>query len=345
MFSISTLIKRAAGDYLFYPGLVTPLPLELRDLVRERRYAAIDKAGWTTGEFGYYTYSLATKAGDFIIVPGLMLSDKPKVIKKFHGYRQEFTVPQIERYAEGIANFEASAIDMAQSDLNMLVHDLRRLSMSILHSATEATRLLYVNPDEALRRIENIKASQGMLKIRTDVLDFLGNPAALLAEEALPVYRKVDKVTRLFKSDALTEHKQVNLTGRSLGSTYGPDVLEIIPYTLLDNAIKYSPPTFRTDIMVSDEANSIDLIVQSYGPRIEQDEREGIFEKGARGKHARAAGHPGTGVGLYLVRQLVVDHFGGSISCDQGDGVVIIDGVAVYPTIFTVSFPYARERY
>ena len=56
MFAIPTLVRRASGGYSFYQGTLHQLPLELRDLPREKRYAALTKSGWNVGEFGYETF-------------------------------------------------------------------------------------------------------------------------------------------------------------------------------------------------------------------------------------------------------------------------------------------------
>ena len=82
---------------------------------------------------------------------------------------------------------------------------------------------------------------------------------------------------------------------------------------LLDNAAKWSPPGGAVEVRL----RSGELTVRDYGPGIEPDDRELVFERFYRAAEAR--GRPGSGLGLAIVRQVAESH-GGTVSAEAADG-------------------------
>ncbi|MFT5175930.1 MAG: two-component system sensor histidine kinase PhoQ [Gammaproteobacteria bacterium] len=89
------------------------------------------------------------------------------------------------------------------------------------------------------------------------------------------------------------------------------DLTEILG-NLLDNACKWSQSMVRIQID-TDTARGLRLLVQDDGPGIAAKQRVNILQRGVR-----ADEHPpGQGLGLALVRELVVDHYGGHIALGE----------------------------
>ncbi|WP_396594392.1 sensor histidine kinase [Brevundimonas sp. R86498] len=339
MFPVAVYIKSKDGAAHFHNGTLFPVPIELRDIPRLSQYAKIENTGWSAGEFGYWRYCHALPTGDLLIVPGLILADVKRPSKRYPGYSQEWSRDQIQQFAIGISSYALGVIESAQEDLNLLVHDLRALSNAIYNSALEAQSWVEKsNYTEVRKRLDNVIASQAMLKMRTDALDFVGNPASLIQDSKIHAFRKIDKVIRCFKSSALFQRKVINLNGNSFGRVKGPEIFELIPYVLIDNAIKYSPEMYPIEVSVS-ESDGLEFSVESYGPFISQDEQEEIFRKGVRGRSAIASGAPGSGVGLSLAKKLVEDHFSGNVRVDQEIQSDFVDGFYYHKTRFTVRMP------
>jgi PAS domain S-box-containing protein len=87
--------------------------------------------------------------------------------------------------------------------------------------------------------------------------------------------------------------------------TRGDEVwLEQIMSNLLSNAVKYAPADQPIDVHVSGHASGIEVTVKDHGPGVPEAEAERIFERFKRlGDHmTRRQG--GTGLGLYIARQL-----------------------------------------
>jgi NtrC-family two-component system sensor histidine kinase KinB len=97
---------------------------------------------------------------------------------------------------------------------------------------------------------------------------------------------------------------------------------------LLTNALKYSPRGGVVTVRVSPGGDgkagaprSLRVAVTDAGPGVPPEYRERIFEKFFRVEHHRGGGPngvPGTGIGLYLCREIVKAH-GGTIRCEPGE--------------------------
>jgi signal transduction histidine kinase len=74
---------------------------------------------------------------------------------------------------------------------------------------------------------------------------------------------------------------------------------------LLDNAIKYSPPGGRIEVRLAVVGDRLRFIVQDQGLGIPVGEQERIFDKFYRLDPDQRRGIGGTGLGLYICRELV----------------------------------------
>ena len=74
---------------------------------------------------------------------------------------------------------------------------------------------------------------------------------------------------------------------------------------LIDNAVKYSPAGSRVVVAVQRENGRIRFSVRDRGPGIPAAEREHVFEKFYRLDPDHRQGVGGSGLGLYICRQLV----------------------------------------
>ena len=172
MFSIPIILVNDANVYEFHDGLLSKLPAELGGRSKLDTYANHRKSGWHKIDHGFWNHVTVLANGSRRIFLGLGLSDlRPS--KKL-GYEPKFSKAEFELYLQSIVERELEYRDETEADFNMLVHDLRRLSTSIYHAAEEARSAHYKNDKNTLSdRLESILAAQGMLKLRTDVLDYI----------------------------------------------------------------------------------------------------------------------------------------------------------------------------
>jgi signal transduction histidine kinase len=96
-----------------------------------------------------------------------------------------------------------------------------------------------------------------------------------------------------------------------------PDRLQQVVTNLLDNAIKSSPPLTPIEVSVVVLEHDVEIVVRDHGPGLSDAELTRVFDKFVRG---RTSTPTGTGLGLYICRQLV-EAQGGSIRAERaGDG-------------------------
>ena len=100
------------------------------------------------------------------------------------------------------------------------------------------------------------------------------------------------------------------------------DLLFIAVQNLVANAIKFSAPGDTVEVRASEDGDALLLEVADTGAGIPTDEIGQVWQELARGRAARSL--PGTGIGLALVRVIVVRHGGQvAIRSRAGQGTVV----------------------
>jgi signal transduction histidine kinase len=329
----------------FEDGPLVSLPSELSTSFYTNLYRGA-KPGWSKCPLGYSYYAREISSGAKYVVPGVvLLEDTPR--KKLYFPPIRLNKSKIEGLIDGLL-LEQKSINQkladtrrdTEAELNILVHDLRQFSAAIYNAAFQA-RSEFDRPryPQARELIETVLATQAMLSVRIDSLDLASNPS-LLISQSISVYRKVDKMVRSFQPMANNKRINLSISGSSFGSTYGPDVFELIPFAVVENAIKYSPVGHDVVVRVSETEKVIRFDVTSLGPEIENDEFEKIFERHYRGKNATDTGRAGSGIGLSNAHMLVQDHFGGRIWATQETALRVQIGLVQYHNVsFHVEVP------
>jgi two-component system, OmpR family, phosphate regulon sensor histidine kinase PhoR len=100
-----------------------------------------------------------------------------------------------------------------------------------------------------------------------------------------------------------------------------PDRLRQVLINLIDNAVKYSPEGGRVQVAVEARDGGVRIAVRDEGIGIAQLEQRRIFGKFYRVDPGLARGVGGTGLGLYICRELVRRMEGRlSVSSEEGKG-------------------------
>lgn len=119
---------------------------------------------------------------------------------------------------------------------------------------------------------------------------------------------------------------------QELPITTDPGSLRTIVDNLVENAAKYAPAGTRIQIDVIARREGWRLTVCDEGQGVPPEDRERIFEKFYRSGNEATRQATGTGLGLFIVKQLV-HQLGGGISVKER---------RPHGSIFAVSFPYER---
>jgi signal transduction histidine kinase len=88
---------------------------------------------------------------------------------------------------------------------------------------------------------------------------------------------------------------------------------------LLDNALKYSAPDSRVDVRIRELAAGVELEVEDEGIGIPPDGLPRVFDKFYRADPDMLGGVGGSGLGLYISRELI-EQMGGTIGVRSTPG-------------------------
>jgi signal transduction histidine kinase len=127
---------------------------------------------------------------------------------------------------------------------------------------------------------------------------------AVVWESVEAVQRAVDRLYENVTVDIAGDHKaQVRVERQDLDEMIG---------NLVENAAKYGGG--RVFVTVERNGGSVDIIVEDDGRGIPDEQREAIFQRGAR----LDTDKPGTGLGLAIVRD-VAEIYGGTIRLEESE--------------------------
>ncbi|MBI4187456.1 MAG: ATP-binding protein [Chloroflexi bacterium] len=128
----------------------------------------------------------------------------------------------------------------------------------------------------------------------------------------------MSKYLKIYSPQIENKHIQIRTLGRSTREIIAhPDAFAVIPHTLIDNAVKYSPKGGIIDVLIEDENDHIKFEVSSFGPRIKEEEHEKIFGAFYRGEAAKKQEEEGAGYGLYISQLVAKQHLGSAIYYKQ----------------------------
>jgi two-component system, OmpR family, sensor histidine kinase KdpD len=153
-----------------------------------------------------------------------------------------------------------------------------------------------------------------------------------LEREPVDVAQLLAKVLQHFESQAAGRPLRLNPAANLPRVSADPELLALALRQLIDNALKYSPPASPIGVVADLEGDRVVIRVHDRGPGIPERERERVFDKFYRRADAAksGAGVPGTGLGLYIAREILRTHGGDVwIEAEPGEGTEFCAGLPV----------------
>lgn len=314
------------------------LPAEFFSIDQLRHYES-RPTGWHRCPLGYQFLVALDSLGRRIVVPGILTPDDGFKRRKFPDL-VKFTKAQVEEYLAPHLSRVEDVRDERDGLSRALTHDLRAISTEIYHQALVSQDLAAQSRSWAIvQALRSVLAAQQMMSVRLDIIDYESGQALSKPREPVAVFKKVDKVFRCFGTAFESKSIKSSFEGASFATSLGPQVLEIVPFVIIENAIKYSPYNGYIDVNVVENLDSVQVDVTSLGPCIAGNEKMRIFDKGFRGGAAKRLQSTGSGIGLYAAYTLVVEHFSGVLDVSQSADRTYIDGVNYYQTRFSMRLP------
>lgn len=104
--------------------------------------------------------------------------------------------------------------------------------------------------------------------------------------------------------------------------------IKIVIQNILDNAVKYTPEGGKITISLNKKNKNLEIKVQDSGIGIPENEKGRLFNKFFRGTNAAKMNNDGSGLGLFIAKNIIDEH-GGKIWFDSTEG----QGSAFYFTL------------
>jgi histidine kinase len=100
-----------------------------------------------------------------------------------------------------------------------------------------------------------------------------------------------------------------------------PDRLRQLLDHLLQNALKFSPPSAGIMVNVTSNADEARVAVRDHGVGLNLEDHKVLFSRYGRIRDARTASVPGMGLGLYIARLIAEAHGGELTASSAGRGL------------------------
>ena len=214
-------------------------------------------------------------------------------------------------------------LEAAKSDfIATLSHELRTPMTAVLGAAKTLLRDdIALSPERRHQLLEMIGAQGTRLtQITEEVLlaNRLDRGDLRIDSERVDLARLVEHALETMRQDA-PESISLTAEGNGAAALGDRDRIEQVLVNLIDNAVKYSPDGGQVVVSTVPAAASVRVEVSDQGIGIPPGEQEAVFEKFYRGDPQHRAVPSGTGLGLYICRELV-QRMGGTIGVRSRPG-------------------------
>lgn len=308
-------------------------------------FRQISDEGWLRCPDGYGVYARAIPNNQdlLVLVHGLKIDGYSSAQGKIEGLSIKISAEKVEQHVGAFLEATKYINEKTFDTLVESIHEIRSVNAALYHASYQLQGLVQnTGLGESLSR--NTTALSELISARINLIDALASDSTDLNfdHKEIAIYRKFDKLYKCFMALGKSQNVRIEFSGESTSMIIGSDYTDLIPLLLIDNAFKYSPDNKIIKISVRDKDDSVVCIVNSWGPKIEEDEFDLIFDRGYRGKNALDSGKNGSGIGLYFLKTLV-ESSEGKIRVEQGQNVHKIRNVPYCETSFIISFPIRRK--
>jgi PAS domain S-box-containing protein len=214
-------------------------------------------------------------------------------------------------------------VEQVKSDFVAAVsHELRTPLTSIYGFAETLLRQDIPFGEEERRTFLGYIASEsGRL---TEIVDQLLNVARLDAGDLQVELGRIDVGSVMSEVvetvEGANDHRfEIDLPEEPLAAEADPDKVRQVFNILVENALRYSPEGGTVTVGARRNADRVEVRVVDEGMGIPAAEREWIFRKFYRAESAARDGAAGTGLGLFIAKELV-NAMGGRIWVDSTEG-------------------------
>src|SRR5262245_44600695 len=218
------------------------------------------------------------------------------------------------------SELRATILDALAHEFKTPLTSMKAASSDLLASRTSSPRdrELVAIIDEDLDRFQGL-VTDAVQMLRIDAGDFVVHLGRY------PLAPIVATIVQKF-GERVDGHALIHRVPEDISVDADRNLIALALRQLLDNALKYSPPTSTIEFQATSNG-AVEIAVRNSGSTIPEAEQVKVFERFYRGTEARQI--PGTGMGLAIVQRIARAH-GGTLTISSAPHV---------GTTFTLSLP------
>ena len=164
-----------------------------------------------------------------------------------------------------------------------------------------------------------------LLKLINEILDLskLESGKLELQEESVHLYAFLENLLAQFYSFGISEDIELSFDYQGeekLQVLLDKSKVEKIVQNFLSNALKFTPPKGKVNVLVVETDHHVSISVKDTGKGIHPQDLPFIFDRFYQSKHDKGMVQGGTGIGLSLCRELA-ELMGGNVSAESELGI------------------------
>ncbi len=201
--------------------------------------------------------------------------------------------------------------DRIESHVNQLSQFTDQASHQLMNPLTAVkTELEFILKKD--RSADEYKQSLQQLLIQSDHMVKIVRTLLLLSkqEEVQDSSKSIFNLSKMIKSKVpakLNSHSISIQVEEDIYIKGDQEKFLMVVENLVDNAVKYSPDNDAVNVILQSNDENIELIVEDYGIGIDKSDKEKIFQRFYRSKNSEEMGIKGYGLGLSLVRTILLE--------------------------------------
>lgn len=200
--------------------------------------------------------------------------------------------------------------------LGVASHDLRNPLVSIRGISQYLDSEKFGPLNEGQKEVVStiIQASESMLTLVEDLMDvsMFESGQMRLSPELQSLENLVDHAVTLHSPNASKKRIQLEkvASGSDTHTTLDRKLVSRVIDNLISNAVKFSNPDTRIQLVLESDDSTVSLKVEDEGPGIPEDEFHALFKEFGRTSNLPTGGESSSGIGLFVCQRIMQRHEG-----------------------------------